>query len=617
MPESAAPMKTRSALLLLGLLASACATSSSSSPAVASSPAPAASSEDTRFASLLDEEWEYELRESPLFATFVGDLRYNDQLGDQSFEAIERRKQHARELLERLKGFDRARLSEPRQLDYDLFRLNTELSVESQRFPEEYVQISQLGGIHDMMAQVAQAVPKRNVKDFQDFVKRLRAVPTLVDQSIALMRKGMEAGVTPPKVTLRDVPGLIRNQIVDSPEKSPIVSALFEGLPPSLKPEEARLRAEVTAAIGEAVLPAYRKLLAFFETEYAPRAREALAMSTLPDGQAWYAYRVKEMTTTDLSPEAIHTIGLSEVKRIRAEMEKVKAAAQFKGTLQEFTRFLLTDKRFVFGSRQELLMTYRDLSKRLDPELPKLFGKLPRLTYGIRPVPEFSEKTVPAGYYNPGSVEVGRAGIFFVNTYDLSARPRWSADALVLHEAVPGHHFQIALAQEQGEVPQFRRHGHYGAFVEGWGLYAESLGEELGVYQDPYAKFGGLASEMLRAIRLVVDTGLHSKGWTRDQALAFFRENSGEPENDIVVEVDRYIVNPGQALGYKMGALKIQELRAYAAAELGPRFDTRAFHDAVLGSGALPLSILETRMKAWVAQRKAAAVPVGREAQGR
>ena len=601
-------MKTRSVLLLLGLIVSACATSSST--AVSPSPsAPAASPEDARFKALLDEEWEWEMRESPLFATFVGDLRYNDQVGDMSLQAIERRKQHARELLERLEGFDRSRLSEPRQLDYDLFRLNAEMSVQSQRFPEEYVQISQLGGIHDLMAQLAQSVPKRNVKDFQDFVKRLRAVPTLVDQSIALMRKGLEAGVTPPKVTLRDVPGLIRNQIADSPEKSPIVSALFEGMPPSLKPEEARLRADVNAALSEAVLPAYRKLLAFFETEYAPRAREAIAMSTLPDGQAWYAFRVKEMTTTDLSPEAIHQIGLAEVKRLRAEMEKVRVAAKFQGSLQEFTRFLLTDKRFTFGSRQELLLAYRDVAKRLDPELPKLFGTLPRLTYGIRPVPEFSEKTVPAGYYNPGSVEVGRAGIFFVNTYDLPSRPRWAADALVLHEAVPGHHFQIALAQEQGEVPQFRRHGHYGAYVEGWGLYAESLGEELGVYQDPYSKFGGLASEMLRAIRLVVDTGLHSKGWTRDQALAFFRENSGEPENDIVVEVDRYIVNPGQALGYKVGSLKIQELRAAAAAELGPRFDVRAFHDVVLGSGALPLSLLETRVKAWVSRVKAAPAP--------
>ncbi|HYH95202.1 DUF885 domain-containing protein [Hyalangium sp.] len=599
-------MNTRSVWFLLGLLAAACATSTSSS---SSSTTPAASPEDARFTALLEEEWQWDLRESPLFATFVGDLRYNDQLGDQSAEAIERRKQHARELLERLKGIDRSRLSEPRQLDYDLFRLDAETSVEGQRFPEEYIQISQLGGIHDMMAQVAQAVPKRNVKDFQDFVKRLRAVPGLVDQSIALMRKGLEAGVVPPKVTLRDVAGLIRNQAVDAPEQSPIVRALFEGLPPSLKPEEARLRAEVNAALGEAVLPAYRKLLAFFESEYAPRAREAISMSALPDGQAWYTFRVKQMTTTDLSPDTIHQIGLAEVKRILSEMEKVKVEAKFQGSLRDFTRFLLTDKRFTFGSRQELLMAYRDAAKRLDPELPKLFGMLPRLPYGIRPVPEFSEKTVPAGYYNPGSLEVGRAGIFFVNTYDLSARPRWGVDALVLHEAVPGHHFQIALAQEQGEVPRFRRYSHYGAYVEGWGLYAESLGEELGVYQDPYAKFGGLASEMLRAIRLVVDTGLHSKGWTRDQAITFFRENSGEPENDIIVEVDRYIVNPGQALGYKLGSLKIQELRAFAASELGPRFDVRTFHDVVLGSGALPLSILENRVKAWVARQKAASPP--------
>jgi uncharacterized protein (DUF885 family) len=451
---------------------------------------------------------------------------------------------------------------------------------------------------------IAQAVPKRNVKDFQDFVKRLRAVPVLVDQSIVLMRKGLETGVTPPKVTLRDMAGLIRNQIVDVPEQSPIVRALFEGFPPSLRPEEARLRAEVTAAIGEAVVPAYRKLMAFFETEYAPRARESIAMSALPDGQAWYAFRVKQMTTTDLSPDTIHQLGLAEVQRIRAEMEKVRAEAKFQGSLQEFTRFLITDKRFTFGSRQEMVMAYRDLAKRVDPELPKLFRTLPRLPYGIRPVPEFSEKTVPAGYYNAGSLEAGRAGIFFVNTYDLSARPRWVMDALVLHEAVPGHHFQLSIAQEQGAVPEFRRYSSYTAYTEGWGLYAESLGEELGVYQDPYAKFGALASEILRAIRLVVDTGLHSKGWTRDQAIAFFRENSGEPENDIIVEVDRYIVNPGQALAYKLGALKIQELRTEAARELGPRFDVRAFHDVVLGAGSLPLPILEQRVKAWVMQQK-------------
>ncbi|HVG60463.1 MAG TPA: DUF885 domain-containing protein [Hyalangium sp.] len=595
-------MNARSVLFLVALVASACATSSSST-ASASSTSPAASSEDVRFTALLEEEWQWGLKESPFFATFVGDSRYNDKVGDMSLEAIEHRKQHARELLERLKGIDRSRLSEPRQLDYDLFWLDAESEVEGQRFPDEYLQISQLGGIHDMMARVAQAVPKRNVKDFQDFVKRLRAVPVLVDQSIALMRKGLETGVTPPKVTVRDVAGLIRNQIVDVPEQSPIFRALFEGLPPSLRPEEARLKAEVAAAIGEAVVPAYRKLLAFFESEYAPRAREPIAMSALPDGQAWYAFRVKQMTTTDLSPDTIHQLGMAEVQRIRTEMEKVKAETKFQGSLQEFTRFLLSEKRFTFSSREELLMAYRDLAKRVDPELPKLFRTLPRLPYGIRPVPEFTEKTLPAGYYSAGSLEAGRAGIFFVNTYDLPTRRRWLMDALVLHEAVPGHHFQLAIAQEQGAVPNFRRYSYYGAYIEGWGLYAESLGEELGVYQDPYAKFGSLASEMLRAIRLVVDTGLHSKGWTRDQAIAFFRENAGEPQNEIIVEVDRYIVNPGQALSYKLGSLKIQELRAGAARELGSRFDVRAFHDVVLGSGALPLPVLEQRVKAWVVRQ--------------
>ncbi|WP_224249417.1 DUF885 domain-containing protein [Hyalangium gracile] len=595
-------MNMRSALVLLGLIASACATSS---PAPAATAASTASSEDARFSTLLEEEWQWGLKEWPLFATIVGDERYNDRLEDLSAEAIERRKQHARELLERLKGIDRARLSEARQLDYDLFLRDTQTQVEGQRFPDEYVQLSQLGGVHDMMAQAAQTVPKRTAKDYGDFVKRLRAVPTLVDQSIALLRKGMAAKVTPPKVTLRDVAGLIQNQVVDAPEQSPIYRAVFEGFPPSLKPEEARLRAEVAAAIREAVVPAYRKLHSFFVTEYLPAARESIAMSTLPDGEAWYAFRVKDMTTTDLTPDAIHQMGLAEVARIRAEMEKVRAEAKFKGSLAEFTRFLLEDKRFTFASRQALVTAYRDVAKRVDPELPRLFRTLPRLPYGIRPVPEFSEKTVPAGYYTPGSQEVGRAGIFFVNTYDLPSRPSWQVDALVLHEAVPGHHFQIALAEEQGDVPQFRRYAGYGAFVEGWALYAESLGEELGLYQDPYSRFGGLASEMLRAVRLVVDTGLHTKGWTRDQAIAFFRENSGETPNDIIVEVDRYIVNPAQALCYKVGSLKIQELRTYAARELGPRFDVRLFHDQVLRSGALPLSILEARVKAWVAREKA------------
>jgi uncharacterized protein (DUF885 family) len=592
-------MNARALLALLWLAASACATASAVVPAAAPS-----ASEDARFSALLEEEWEYGLRESPTVATFLGDPRYNDRLEDLSPEAIERREQHARELLQRLKGIDRARLSEAQQLNYDLFLLDAQQEVEGQRFPEEYLQLSQLGGVHTQLARLAQSMPKGTAKDYEDFVKRLRALPVLVDQSIALLRKGAEAGVTPPKVTLRDVAGLIRNQIVDVPEKSPIYTAAFAGLPPALQPEEARLRAEVAAAIGEAAVPAYRKLLAFFEAEYLPRARESVGMATLPDGEAWYAFRVKQQTTTDLTPEAIHELGMAEVRRIRAEMEKVKAEAGFPGELRGFFHVLRTDPRFYFTSREALLMAYRDMAKRVDPELPRLFRTLPRLPYGIRPVPEYSEKTTPTAYYQPGALEAGRAGYFYANTYDLAVRPKWEMDTLVLHEAVPGHHFQIALAQELGELPAFRRHGGYGAYTEGWGLYAESLGAELGLFQDPYARFGRLSSEMWRAIRLVVDTGLHHMGWTREQALFFFRENLGKSEHDITVEVDRYIVNPAQALTYKVGELKIQELRALAARELGPRFDVRAFHDVVLGAGALPLNVLEARVKAWVAREK-------------
>ncbi|HLM47868.1 MAG TPA: DUF885 domain-containing protein, partial [Myxococcaceae bacterium] len=348
--------------------------------------------------------------------------------------------------------------------------------------------------------------------------------------------------------------------------------------------------------------------LTFFRNDYLPKCRKTSGAAALPKGADWYAWRVRVETTTDMTSEQVHQLGLAEVKRIRAEMEQVKQEAAFQGTLAQFTQYLLKDPRFTFKSREELLRTYRDVAKRVDPELPKLFRTLPRMTFGILPVPEYSEKTVPAGYYMPGSTEAGRAGVFFVNTYDLPSRSTWAVDALVLHEAAPGHHFQNSLAQEQGKVPEFRRFSHYTAYGEGWGLYAESLGYELGVYKDPYAKFGRLASEMLRAVRLVVDTGLHSKGWTRDQALTYFRENSGEPETDIVIEVDRYIVNPGQALAYKLGELKIHELRAYAARELGARFDVRAFHDEVLSAGSLPLSVLDKRIKEWVAQTKAAPV---------
>jgi uncharacterized protein (DUF885 family) len=587
--------------LLLSLLLTACA----STPAAPAPQATAATEEDARLAALLEAEWQWRLRDNPLLATFVGDSRYDDRLPDSSPQALERRRQHQREVQRQLQALAPARLSESARLDYLLFKHQVDEEVEGHRFPEEYLVLSQLRGPHNLLAELA-LLPRGSVKSYEDFLQRMARFPTLVDQSMELLRKGAEAGVTPPRVTLREVAGLMEKQLVEDPAQSPVYRNGFARLPEALAPEEqARLRAQAVATLRGSVLPALRKLHRFFVEEYYPRTRESIAASALPDGAAWYAWRVRRMTTTDLTPEQIHEIGLSEVARIRAAMEQVKAQAGFKGSLQEFFEFLRTDPRFFYESREALLMGYRDIAKRIDPELPRLFGRLPRLPYGVFQVPEYSEKTQTTAYYNSGSLEAGRAGRFYANTYDLKSRPQWEMEALTLHEAVPGHHLQIAIAQELEGVPEFRKHGGFTAFVEGWGLYAESLGPELGLYQDPYSKFGQLTYEMWRAIRLVVDTGMHAKGWSREQAIAFFEQNASKARHDIVVEVDRYIVWPGQALAYKLGELKLKELRAYASKELGPRFDVRAFHDLVLGQGALPLSVLEARVKEWVREQQA------------
>jgi uncharacterized protein (DUF885 family) len=361
--------------------------------------------------------------------------------------------------------------------------------------------------------------------------------------------------------------------------------------------------------LAEQVIPAYRKLLAFVVNEYIPGSRETLGMSSLPDGEAWYRHRIQVMTTTDKSASEIHDLGLKEVARIEANMDATRTKTGFQGDRKAFFKFLTNDDRFFYTDKNALIIGYRDIAKRIDPELPARFRTLPRLTYGVLPVPEYSEKTQTTAYYDPGAPEVGRAGIFFANTYDLRARPKWAMEDLVLHEAVPGHHLQFARAQELNELPKFRRYGEYNAYVEGWGLYSETLGEELGMYKDPYSKFGQESGEIWRAIRLVVDTGIHAKGWTRQQAIDYFNAHSGKAQHDIEVEVDRYIVWPGQALGYKLGQLTIKALRDEATQALGDRFDERDFHDQVLGAGALPLSILQVRIRDWVAAQKRAGAP--------
>jgi uncharacterized protein (DUF885 family) len=455
--------------------------------------------------------------------------------------------------------------------------------------------VSQVDGVHLDVPQILAQRPTRTPADFDDIVARLRAVPALVDGLIATLEGDLAAGVTLPRVILRDVPGQIRAIALDD-STSPLLEPFREA-------PDAQRRAAV-AAVREAAAPALGRLLDFVERRYVPGARETVALSALPDGAAWYARQIRKHTTTTMQAREIHDLGLREVRRLRAEMDSLMRATGFQGSLAQFGAFLRTDPRFFYQDAASLVRAYRDIAKRADPELVTLFGRLPRLPYGVSPVPAFFERSTTTAYYQPGSPAAGRAAVYFVNTYDLKSRPTWEMEALSLHEAVPGHHLQIALAQELEGVPELRRQLGYNAFVEGWALYAETLGDEMGFYTDPYARFGAATYQMWRAIRLVLDTGIHALGWTREQAIAYFRENSTKPDHDITVEVDRYIAWPGQALGYMLGALRIRELRDRSRRALGERFDIRAFHDEILGQGALPLNLLEHCIQEWLeAQR--------------
>jgi uncharacterized protein (DUF885 family) len=568
----------------------------------------AASTESEKLQQLISADWAWQLRDNPENATYLGERGHDDRLMDRSAAAWQTRREHDRETLGRIEAIDRAKLSAADQLNYDLFLLQTKLAVEGDAFPYELVPLHQMGGIYMTLGELAQQIPRDTVKDHENFLARMRAFPRAVDDTITLMKRGLAAGLTPPRVIVRDVAEAIANQIAEDPAKSPIYELAFTNFRPSIpRAEQERLQKEAAQVLRDEVLPALRRLHAFWTTEYEPKTRDAIAWTSVPQGKEWYPYLVRQQTTTELSPDEIHALGLSEVKRIRAEMETIRAQTGFTGTLEEFFTFLRTDPRFYFTKREELLVAYRDISKRVDPELTRLFGRIPRLPYGVIPIPAYSEQTQTTAYYMPGSPESHRPGYYYVNLYDLPSRPKWEMEALSLHEAVPGHHLQIAIAQELEELPPFRRNGNFTAFTEGWGLYAESLGPELGMYTDPYSRFGQLTYQMWRAVRLVVDTGMHAKGWTRRKAIDYFVANSSKPLHDIEVEIDRYLAWPGQALAYKLGELKIKELRASAERELGAAFDVRAFHDAVLGAGPLPLSLLETRMKEWVRARKTGA----------
>ena len=562
----------------------------------------------------LDEDWKYWMTQYPELATSVGYPGQNARWTDYSRPAVDARAAYLKKSLERLSAIDSAQLAAEDQLTYGLYHELLETAVKGLDVHNDAVPfrgviphnllmpLNQLEGLPQDIPNTLAYAPTVTRADYENIVSRLQSVPALVDQTIALMEQGLAAGVSPPRITMRDVPAQVTAQIVSDPRKSPLLEA-FTKWPASLgEADRMDLTKRATDAYQQAVVPSFKKLHDYLVTRYVPACRDTTGADALANGAAMYAYNVRWHTTTSKTPKEIHEIGLSEVKRIRVEMDKVIAASGFKGNDTHFVTFLRTSSQFYFSDAASLLAAYRDIAKRADPQLAHLFGRLPQTPYGVQPVPDAVAPSQTTAYYNQGSLVAGRPGYMFANTYKLDSRPKWEMEALTMHEAVPGHHIQIALAQELQGLPEFRKHSSYTAFVEGWALYAESLGEEMGFYTDPYSKFGQLTYEMWRAIRLVVDTGLHSMGWTRDQAIDFFRENTAKTDQDIIVEIDRYIVWPGQAVGYKMGQLKIRELRTIAERELGPQFDVRQFHDVVLDQGALPLDVLEQRVNEWVAK---------------
>jgi prolyl oligopeptidase len=554
----------------------------------------------TDFAALLAEHWEWQLANSPIMASMIGDHRYNDQWQDQGLDAIEGRYEDTREFLQRAYAIDRAALSEADQLNYELFRRQLQDDVDRHRFRGYLLPFFHRGGLQNL-ENVTNQLPLVTTRDFEDWLVRVGKINVVVDQEIALAEAGRKAGIMAPRVLMQRIPQQLKMQLVENPVDSPFYR-VFANLPDSVPTEDQqRLRAAALETIQKKVMPAYKKLDRYFNGKYLPATRESIGQSALPDGDAWYEHLARSFTTTRMTPDEIHRLGLEEVKRLRGEMQAIIDEVGFEGSFQEFLVFLRTDPQFYYDDPDDLYDAYLATCKRIDPELVNLFGVLPRVPYGVKPIPDSIAADTTTAYYSRPAADGSRAGIYWVNLYKPEVRPKYEIEVLSVHEAMPGHHLQIALQQELGDLPMFRRFLGFTAFVEGWGLYSERLGYDLGLYKDPYSRFGQLTYDMWRAVRLVVDTGIHYKGWTRQQAIDFFKDNAAKTEHDIVNEIDRYIAMPGQALAYKIGQLKILALRERAEMHLGRDFDIRAFHDELLGGGALPLDLLEHRMDKWLA----------------
>ena len=551
------------------------------------------------FTALLNEAWEWQLAEDPTFASEIGDRRHNDKWQDVSIGAINRRNDQTRGFLRRVYAIDRGQLTAADQLNYELFRRELQESVDSQQFNGYLMPFSHRGGVQTLDESTSY-LRLETLKDFDDWLARLGAVDTVIAQTIDLAESGRKAGYVPPVILMSRIPNQIARQLVDDPADSPFLSA-FDAMPDSIsKTDQERLRGQALEIVAGKIIPSYARLEKYFSGTYLPACRDSIGLSSLPNGSAWYEHLTRSFTTTRMAPDDVHRLGLTEVRRIRDEMQTIIDELEFAGTFQDFLVFLRTDSRFYFDSPDDLYESYLATSKRIDPELIRLFGTLPRMPYGVKPIPDSIAPDTTTAYYTSPAGDGSRAGIYWVNLYKPEVRPKYEIEVLTVHEAMPGHHLQIALQQELGDIPNFRRYSGFTAFVEGWGLYSEALGYDLGLYKDPYSRFGQLTYEMWRAVRLVVDTGIHYKGWTRQQAIDFFKDNAAKTELDIINEIDRYIGNPGQALAYKIGQLKMLTLRRGAEQALGDSFDIKAFHDEMLSAGALPLDLLEQRIDEWV-----------------
>ena len=558
---------------------------------------------EKEFEELVNDEWENRLEEYPYFATSTGDHRYDGKLDGMFEKDFERRLKKQREFEDRLSAINSPDLSGNEKINYDIFNRMISNRIKFLEFKTYRMTLSKMYGFHLELPELYLHVPLTDLQDYSNYLSRLEAIPEHVDGYIDIMTKGLQEGQVQPRIAMAGVTDALKTLLVTDPAMSQFYIP-FKEFSKKISPlEQLDIINRAKKIIIDKIVPTFKKFIDFLESEYLPNIREDISASNLPDGKSFYEFCIANETTLQLKPEVIHQIGLDEVKRIRSEMDDVVKKANFKGSIKEFVEFLRTDSQFYVTTPQELLEKTSLVLKRMDGELPTLFKTLPRLPYGIRPIPDYAAPGNTTAYYYPGTGDGKKSGTYYVNTYDLKSRPLYEIEALSLHEAVPGHHLQIAL-QTELDMPNFRKFTFFTSFVEGWGLYAERLGLETGFYTDLYSNFGRLSYEMWRACRLVVDTGMHALQWSRQQAIDFMAEYTSLSLLNVVNEIDRYISWPGQALAYKLGELKIRELRTKAEKELGNKFDVRLFHDAVLLNGSIPLDILEKNIMTFIQDNK-------------